>query len=161
MTAAPEAALRAVFRMEAERTLYLARMGHDLGAGDALQDVDQRISAALAALSSAGVVYPLHDLARRHAFSPSDYLILQLALLPYHGPAFVHRATAALGDPAERPALSHALALLAPAGYDDWERAAQATRALPLFEKRFVLIDDSADPALTPSPAVLELLGLV
>lgn len=151
--------LRAVFRLEAERTLQVARLGREAGAGDTLEDVDRQLSRAMAALNTRGVAYPLHDVARRYRLGQEDYLILQLALLPRHGPEVVARATRALGEPDERLRMSHALALIAE-GFDDWARARAELLTLPVFVEKLVWVSDEEDPELTPCPAVLELLGL-
>ena len=154
-------ALRAIFRLEAERTVHIARLGREPGAEDALEDVDLRLGAAMAALDAAGVAYPLHAIARRYELGQEDYLILQLALLPRHGPGVVRAATVALGDGEPEPRLSHAVTLLAE-GFDDWERAAQDLLALTVFEERLVVATPlpDGDLALAPSLAVMELLGL-
>ena len=157
--------MRAVFRLEGERTVCLARLGHDGGAEAALDDVDERLGAAMEALSEEGVGYPLHVIARRYALSQEDYLVLQLALLPWHGADAVRAATEALGDPAATPLLSHAVALVTPEGFDDWAQATEAVLALTVFEERLVIAtasDDAGadDKTLAPSRAVIELLGL-
>jgi len=157
--------LRAVFRLEAERTLLVARIGRVTGAEEALEDVDGRLAAALSALNTRGVAYPLHAIARRYRLGQEDYLLLQLALMPRHGTELVLAVTDALGDRAETIRLSHALALIFE-GLDDWERARAELTALPVFRESLVKLDETKgedgvdDPALTPSQAVLELLGL-
>jgi len=154
-------ALRAVFRLEAERTIHIARLGREPGAEDALEDVDARLGSAMAALDAAGVAYPLHAVARRYGLGQEDYLVLQLALLPRHGPEAVGAATQALGDGEPEPRLSHAVALLAE-GFDDWERATRDLLALTVFTERLVVTTPlpDGDLALVPSLAVMELLGL-
>ncbi len=139
--------------------MHVARLGREAGAQEALEDVDHRLSGALQALASRGVAYPLHAVARRYGLSQEDYLILQLALLPRHGPDVMATATRALGDPSERPLMSHALALIFE-GFDDWERARAELLTLPVFRESLVRLGPEDDPALTPSPAILELLGL-
>lgn len=154
--------LRAVFRLEAERTLLVARLGRVAGAEEALEDVDGRLGSALSALNTRGVAYPLHAIARRYRLGQEDYLLLQLALLPRHGAGIVLETTDALGDRAETIRLSHGLALIFD-GLDDWERARAELMALPVFRESLVKLvsgDGEDDPALVPSPAVLELLGL-
>jgi hypothetical protein len=155
------AVLQAVFRLEAERTVWVARLGRVGGAEDALEDVDARLSSALATLEARGVAFPGHMLARRYRFSQADYLVLQLALLPRHGPAVVQEVTGLLGDEGPHVCMSHALALVAE-GFDDWARARAELEALPVFRERLVIIDDprAEDPPLRVSQAVLELLGL-
>lgn len=151
--------LRAVFRLEAERTLLVARLGRVAGAEAALDDVDARLGAALSELNTRGVAYPLHSIARRYRLAQEDYLILQLALLPRQGTEVVLATTDALGDSSETIRLSHALALIAE-GFDDWERASAELRELPVFREALVKLGEGEDPALTPSQAVLELLSL-
>lgn len=154
--------LRAVFRLETERTLLVARLGRVAGAEQALSDVDARLAAALSALNTRGVAYPLHAIARRYRLGQEDYLLLQLALLPRQGTDIVLEATDALGDRDETIRLSHGLALIFE-GLDDWERAKAELMALPVFREQLVKLlddDDKDDPALVPSPAILELLGL-
>lgn len=154
--------LRAVFRLEAERTLLVARLGRVAGAEQALHDVDERLAAALSALNTRGVAYPLHAIARRYRLGQEDYLLLQLALLPRHGSEVVLATTDALGDRAETIRLSHGLALIAE-GLDDWERARAEVMALPVFREslvKLVEVEGEDDPALAPSLALLELLGL-
>lgn len=154
--------LRAVFRLEAERTLLVARLGRVAGAEQALLDVDGRLAAALSALNTRGVAYPLHAIARRYRLGQEDYLLLQLALLPRHGADVVLATTDALGDRAETIRLSHGLALIFE-GLDDWERARAELMALPVFREsllKLVEVDGDDDPVLSPSPALLELLGL-
>lgn len=154
--------LRAVFRLEAERTLLVARLGRVAGAEEALEDADGRLGAALAALNTRGVAYPLHAIARRYRLGQEDYLLLQLALLPRHGPEIVLATTDALGDKAGVIRLSHGLALIAE-GFDDWERAKAELMELPVFREKLVKlveVDGDGDPAMEPSAAVLELLGL-
>jgi len=160
--------LRAVFRLEAERTVCAARLGRVPGAEAMMADVDERLGAAFAALDARGALYPLHMLARRYQLSEEDYLILQLALLGHHheGEALVAAALEAL-DPGDEPdpgprvvRLTHALALIAE-GFDDWARAKAELLGLPVFAERLVLADPTEDdPALTVSLAVRELLGL-
>lgn len=151
--------LRAVFALEAERTLHAAQIGRVAGAEDALEDVDMRLGQVLAALEVRGVAYPLHAIARRYRLSQADYLVLQLALLPRHGVNVVRAVTEALGDGADRISMSHALALVFE-GFDDWARARTELETLPVFVESLVRLGDGDDPELTPSPAVLELLGL-
>jgi hypothetical protein len=153
--------LRAVFRLEAERTLLLARLGRVAGAEVQLEDVDGRLDEALSALDERGVTYACHMLARRYRLSQADYLILQLALLPRQGADVIAEVTDLLGDQSSLPRMSHALALVAE-GFDDWERARAELETLPVFRERLVIADDptAEDPNLRPSLAVLELLGL-
>ena len=156
-----EGALRAVFRLEAERTVHIARLGREPGAEQALEDVDDRLKAAMATLEGEGVAYPLHVVAKHHQLGQEDYLILQLSLLPRHGLEVVRAATAVLGDGEPDPRLSHAVTLLAE-GFDDWLRAAEDLLGLTVFTERLVLATPlpDGDYTLAPSPAVLELLGL-
>lgn len=153
--------LRAVFRLEAERTLQLARLGREPGAANALADVDERLSQALAALEAENVAFPLHAIARRYELSQADYLVLQLALLPRHGEEVVQMMSRLLGEGEDEPRLSHAVALTAE-GFDDWRRAAEDLLTLPVFRERLVVTEerDEGDLALAPSQAVMELLGL-
>jgi hypothetical protein len=153
--------LRAVFRLEAERTMQLARLGRALGAEEALDDVDERLAGAITALDRRGVAYPLHAIARRYRLSQEDYLVLQLALLPRHGPDVVRVTTESLGEPTLRPHLSHALALIAE-GYDDWAASRAELVTFPVFKEKLVSLEPphAEDPELHPSLAILELLGL-
>lgn len=156
-------AMRRIFRLEGERTMQIARLGRAPGVEDALDLIHDQLEAAMQVLSERGAAYPLHAIARRYQLSQEDYLVLQLALLPRHGVEVVRTTTDALGDPADTPRMSHALALVAE-GFDDWERARAELEALPVFRERLVITrptrDDEADPELSPSPAVLELMGL-
>ncbi len=104
----PLETLRAVFRLEAERTVQLARLGREAAADDALEDIDERLSSAMAQLDAHNVNYPLHMVARRYQLGQEDYLVLQLALLPRHGEALVHAMTTVLGEGESEPRLSHA-----------------------------------------------------
>ncbi|MCC6623007.1 MAG: hypothetical protein IT385_17240 [Deltaproteobacteria bacterium] len=162
--------LRAVFRLEAERTVCAARLGRVPGAEAMLADVDARLGAAFAALDARGALYPLHMIARRYRLAEEDYLILQLALLQHHrdGDALVAATLDALDDAEPEPdrasapravRLSHALALIAE-GFDDWQRAKTELLTLPVFAERLVLVGDGDDPALQVSLSVRELLGL-
>jgi hypothetical protein len=153
--------LRAVFRLEAERTVQLARLGREAGAEEALADVDDRLRQALGVLETHGVAYPLHAVARRYRLGQEDYLVLQLALLPGHGEAVLHAMTRALGDGEDEPRLSHAVALLAE-GFDDWRRAAEDLLTLEVFSEGLVVAAElpDGDRLLRPSQAVMELLGL-
>ncbi len=153
--------LRAVFRLEAERTLLLARLGRVAGAEAQLEDVDAQLDAALTALDERGVAYPCHMLARRYRLSQADYLVLQLALIPRQGAEVISEITGLLGERSPLPRMSHALALVAE-GFDDWERARAELETFPVFRERLVIADDptAEDPLLSASPAVLELLGL-
>lgn len=151
--------LRMVFSLEAERTLRAAQLGRVAGAEDALEGVDTRLGQALAALELRGVAYPLHAIARRYRLSEADYLVLQLALLPRHGVEVVRAATDALGESSDKVSISHAIALVFE-GFDDWKRARAELEALPVFVESLVRLGDGDDPEMTPSPAVLELLGL-
>ncbi len=157
----PLETLRAVFRLEAERTVQLARLGREAAADDALEDIDERLSSAMAQLDAHNVNYPLHMVARRYQLGQEDYLVLQLALLPRHGEALVHAMTTVLGEGESEPRLSHAVALLAE-GYDDWKQAADDLMTLTVFEERLVTATPigAGDFALSPSQAVMELLGL-
>jgi hypothetical protein len=154
-------ALRAIFRLEAERTVHIARLGREAGAEQALEDVDERLKAALAALEAEGIAYPLHVVARQSELGQEDYLIIQLALLPYHGPEVVLAATSVLGEGEPEPRLSHAVTLLAQ-GFDDWERAAQDLLSLTVFGEELVVTTPlpDGDLALAPALAIKELLGL-
>jgi len=153
--------LRKVFRLEAERTVQLARLGREPGADDALEAVDEQLSAAMAALDAQHIAYPLHLVARRYQLGQEDYLVLQLALLPRHGEALLQAMTAALGEAENEPRLTHAVALLAE-GYDDWQQAAADLMTLTVFQERLVVATPIADGdfVLSPSLAVIELLGL-
>ncbi len=153
--------LRAVFRLEAERTMQLARLGRALGAEEALDDVDQRLARAMMALDNRGIAYPLHAIARRYRLSQEDYLVLQLSLLSRHGPDVVRVTTESLGEPALRPHLSHALALIAE-GFDDWAAARAELETFPVLREKLVSLQppQAEDPEIHPSLAILELLGL-
>lgn len=151
--------LRSVFSLEAERTLHVARLGRVAGAEDALEDVDARLGQVLAALDMRGAAYPLHAIARRYRLSQADYLVLQLALLSRQGSEVVRAATDALGEMSDNVLISHAVALVFE-GFDDWKRARAELEAMPVFVESLVRLGDGDDPELTPSPAVLELLGL-
>lgn len=155
------ALLSAVFRLEAERTLNVARLGREPGAEQALDAVDAELADAMGALERRGVAYPLHAIARRYQLSQEDYLVMQLALLTRQGPEVVSLATRALGEESDRLRLSHALALIAE-GFDDWEKARAELESFPVFRERLVLLEPplGEDPALRVSPAILELLGL-
>lgn len=156
-----EALLRAVFRLEGERTLALARLGRDPGAEVALEDVDARLGDALARLEARGVAYPAHDVARRYAFSIEDYLLLQLALARWHGDEATAELTSLLGDPGLEMRLSHAIGLLRP-GFDDWTVARAQLEAFRVVTERLVVLAPrpDGDPAVTLGPALVELLGL-
>lgn len=153
--------LRAVFRLEAERTVCLARLGRVAGAEAAMEDVDARLAAALAALEARGAQYPLHMVAAELALDQTNYLLLQLSLLPRHGLAVVHALTDATGERADVPRLSHALQILAD-GHDDWARAEAELRSGPVLAQGLVTLsaEPDGDAALIPGVAILELLGL-
>ena len=153
--------LRAVFRLEAERTVQLARMGREPGAEEALEDVDERLSAAMAELERQNIAYPLHMVARQYQLGQEDYLVIQLALLHRHGEDVVKAATSALGEGESDVRLSHAVALLAE-GYDDWEQASADLMTLTVFTENLVTTTprEDGDFTLSPSAAVMELLGL-
>ncbi|PKN59044.1 MAG: hypothetical protein CVU56_02825 [Deltaproteobacteria bacterium HGW-Deltaproteobacteria-14] len=155
------ALLRAVFRLEGERTLALCRLGREPGAEAALEDVEARLTPALAALEALGVAYPAHDVARRYKFSDADYLVLQLALLPWQGLAAVQQATALLGDPGSEIRVSHVIALVLP-GHDDWESARNALASLRVLDEGIITLStrSDGDPAVVLSLSVRELLGL-
>ena len=162
--AGPESALRAVFRLEAERTVALAQLVGDdgePGADEQLEAIDALLGEALATLELYGVAYPLHAIARRYGLGQGDYLVLQLALLPRHPELLLHAMTRALGDGEHEPRLSHAVRLLAE-GFDDWERAAADLLTLTVFTEQLVKTEarPDGDLALRPSQAVLELMGL-
>ena len=156
-----EGALRAVFRLEAERIIHIARLGREPGAEEALENVDERLKAAMSSLEGEGLAYPLHAVAKQYQLRQEDYIILQLALLPKHGPETVRAATSVLGEGEADTRLSHAVTLLAE-GFDDWRRAAEDLLTLTVFTERLVLATPlpDGDYGLVPSPAVLELLGL-
>lgn len=155
------ALLRAVFQLEGERTLGLCRLGREPGAESALEDVDARLAPVLGALEARGVAYPAHAVARRYAFSEPDYLVLQLALLPWHGPAAVQQATTLLGEPGPEIRASHVISLVLP-GHDDWRAAREAVASLRVIAEGIVILaarpDD--DPAVVLGVATRELLGL-
>lgn len=153
--------LRAVFRLEAERTVCLARAGRVAGAEAALADVDARLGAALAALEARGVQYPLHMVAAELELDQANYLLLQLSLLPRHGLAAVHALTDATGERADIPQLSHALQIVAE-GHDDWARTERELRSGPVLAQGLVTLaaTPDGDAALVPGMAILELLGL-
>lgn len=159
----PEAALRAVFRLEAERTVAIAQLVGDdgqPGAEEQLEAIDALLAEAMATLELFGVAYPLHAIARRYALGQDDYLVLQLALLPRHPELLLHALTRALGDGEGEPRLSHAVRLLAQ-GFDDWERAAADMLTLTVFAEQLVKTEPiDGDFILRPSQAVLELMGL-
>jgi|GEM_PF-2065075 len=154
-------ALRAVFRLEAERTVQLARLGREAGADEQLEVIDERLANAMATLDANDVGYPMHMIARQYQLGQEDYVIMQMALLPRHGEALVNALTTTLGEGEPEPRLSHAVALLAE-GYDDWKQAAADLMTLPVFEEKLVVATPigEGDYALTMSQAVLELLGI-
>ncbi|TNF30568.1 MAG: hypothetical protein EP329_13580 [Deltaproteobacteria bacterium] len=153
--------LRAVFQLEAERTLGLCRLGRDPGAEAALEDVDGRLAPVLAALEERGVAYPAHAIAQRYRFSEADYLVLQLALLRWHGAAAVRQATALLGEEGPEVRASHAIALVLP-GRDDWDAAAEALAGLTVVAEGVVVLEarPDGDAGLILGLAARELLGL-
>lgn len=154
------AALRAVFRLEGERTVALARLGREPGAEVALEGIDAQLGAALEALADLGVAYPLHDVARRHRLGQDDYVVAQLALLRWHGVEAVGALTQVLGAPDDAVRLSHAILMVRP-GRDDWQAAGAQIAALPVFTERLVeLVGAGDDPRLVPTQATRELLGL-
>jgi len=155
------ALLRTVFQLEGERTLALCRLGRDPGAEAALEDVDARLAPALAALEARGVAYPGHAIARRYRLSEPDYIVLQLALLPWHGPGAVQQATSLIGDGEPELRASHAISLVL-TGHDDWGAARAALASLPVLAEGVVVLLPRADgdPALVLGQATRELLGL-
>jgi len=162
----PLALLRSVFALEGTRLVALARLGREPGAEMVLEDVDARLGAALEALEARGARYPAHALAERYQLSQADYLVLQLALLPWHGGEAVAAATRALagdGQATDRPRASHAVALALP-GHTDWPHALGRLRELTVVAEGLVVLqptdDGDDDPIVTLGLAVQELLGL-
>lgn len=154
-------ALRAVFRLEAERTVQLARLGREPGADELLEIIDERLAEAMRTLDANDVGYPMHMIARQYELGQEDYVIIQMALLPRHGEALVDALTTTLGEGEPEPRLSHAVALLAE-GYDDWKQAAADLLTLTVFVEKLVIASPIGDGdfALTMSQSVMELLGL-
>ncbi|MCA9517902.1 MAG: hypothetical protein KC635_23340 [Myxococcales bacterium] len=153
-----------VFRLEGERTVLLAELGRVPGVEARLEAVDAHLEAAIAALGEAGVAYPAHAVAHRYGFSEGDYLLLQLGLLPWHGPEAVRRATTALGEAAAQARVSHAAALLVP-GADDWRAVRRQIATLPIVVERLVSLapiegEDAGDAVIVVGQALRELLGL-
>jgi len=153
--------LRAVFQLEGERTLALCRLGREPGAEAALEDVDARLAPVLHELEGRGVAYPAHAVARRYRLSEADYLVLQLALLPWHGASAVERTTGLLGERGPELRVSHAIALVLP-GHDDWEAAQAALASLIVVVEGLVTLSPrtDGDAALVLGQATRELLGL-
>lgn len=159
----PQALLVLIFRLEGERTVLLAELGRVPGVEARLEAVDAELEVALEALGRTGVAYPAHAVAHRYGLSEGDYLLLQLGLLPWHGPDAVRRATSALGEAADRPRASHAIALLIP-GADDWTAARRRLATLPIVVERLVgfapTSGEPGDDEIVVGQALRELLGL-
>lgn len=151
-----------VLGLESARLLAMAAMLRlDEPDVDNLRDIDAALEAALEGLASVGVNYPGHLLGARYELGPLEYVVLQLALMPYHRPDDFGSLSRLLAAPAEVPRRRHALLLLSPPTRHEqvWSRLLAGT----LLRERLVIVDEvdgEVDPALLPHQAVLELYGL-
>ncbi len=151
-----------VLGLEAQRVLAGAAVGRVDGATPAdVEAIDADIDTVMTGLQRRGVAYPGHVLAARYELSGAEYLLLQIALMPFHAPDAAIRLGEILGGPDGCPRLTYAVKLLNPSAED-----LTAMRALvsstPLFAEQLVLFDDlgDGDAQLLPGLAVLELFGL-
>ena len=153
--------VRSAMTLEAQRVAAMAALGGGPGAaGETVAELDAELDVLLGGLARRGAGYPLHLVARRYDLSGSEYLVLQLALMPFHAPESLQAVSAALAGDGQ-PRLSLALTLLG-APTRDWPRLRRELDSMALFRERLVLLEelDDSDHLLLASPALLELLGL-
>lgn len=139
-------------RLEADALVALAQ-----GDAEAAAEAQRDLETVFAGLSHRGVAYPPHAVAARFGLDGASFAALSLALMPAHAPERLLALTAALGQAGlATPTLALVATLVAPPAAR--EAALEALRRGPLFAH--ALVREAPDGALTPSPAVLELLGL-
>ncbi len=149
-----------LFRLEAVRTEALCGLGQGSVFDARLAEADARIAQVMGALDTAGARYPLHMMAGALSLSDTDYVLLQLSMLPQHGAERVRRATALLGAQDDVVRLGHAAQLLGRNHDDPARLGPQLASSRAVTEGVVRLVDDGrGDPALTPGPLVAELMG--
>lgn len=150
-----------VLALEAARLVGLASLGRVEGVAEQLAEVDASLTILLEKLTEQGVRYPGQVLGAKYGLSGLEYLVLQLALLPFHEAEACAHIMSLLGEESgARPRLSHVLQLLQPTG-DDWRDLQEGLLDGPLLTEGLVGLEeaDDGDPALVPHQAVLELFG--
>ncbi len=167
------ALMKRIMALEADKTAALVGLGRRSGAEEALAEADAALDAAMRQLAALGARYPLHMAAEADGLDATDYLLIQLALMPHVAPDHAHallalvrddappRAAATLGPPESTPApltLTDAVALFGP-GDDDWQAVENAILAQRAMTAGYVAIGPDADRPLRPGLAVRELLG--
>ncbi len=161
--------MQRILVLEAQKAVALASLGRRSGAEEALARTEAALDEAMRQLARLGARYPLHMAAEACDLDATDYLLLQLAMLPRVDAAAAadlaalvlpcEEAASGLAAPGRRaPALTlvHAVAILG-RGDDDWPAVAAALREQAAFRHGLVVL--GKDDAFGPGPALRELLG--
>ncbi len=139
-------------RLEADALVALAQ-----GDAEAVAEARRDLETVFAGLSHRGLAYPPHVVAARFELDGASFAALTVALMPHHAPERLLALSAALDRAGQAtPTLELVASLVAPPGAR--EAALEDLRRGPLLAD--ALVREAADGTLTPSPAVLELLGL-
>jgi hypothetical protein len=173
------ALMRRIMSLEADKTAALVGLGRRSGAEAALTEADAALSAAMRHLATLGARYPLHMAAEADRLDATDYLIIQLALMPRVAPEHARAVAAELredapsradvepgaagedrtpADAARQLTLADAVAILGRG--DDVRGAVEAAiLAQRAITASYVTLGPAPDRPLLPGLAVRELLG--
>lgn len=153
-------------RLEAERVLAAAAIvtGSPQVTVATIKAIDGELDTVMRGLERRGVAFPGHVLGAKYGLSGGEYLLLQIALMPFHAPDLalqLDRLFAAGDDDPSAPRLSAGLRLLAP-DRPDPAALRPALERMPLCANGLVQLVPLADgdAHVVPGQAVLELYGL-
>ncbi len=145
-------------RLESDQLISVARQVWG-ETSETPTEFDRDLDVLYAALDRHGVAYPGHMLAVNYRLSPTGYALLLISLLPFHAPELFAELTELLGAPAEpQPRLNHAIAVFAPERLDDPSFRTEIA-SWNVVTEGLVKLRGEGDPILSPSLAVLELMG--
>jgi hypothetical protein len=153
--------------LEADKATAYVAIGRRSGVEAHLEQVDAAILETMRDLAARGVKYPLHMAAMADRLDVTDYLLIQLAIMPRVAPelaAAVSRMLAEEGageagqDPDGTLTLADAVAILG-RGDDDWQAVEEAILAQRAITAGYVTVGPAPTRPLLPGLAVRELLG--
>ncbi len=165
------ALLQQLMDLEADKATAYVAIGRRSGVEAQLEQVDAAILETMRDLAARGVKYPLHMAAMADRLDVTDYLLIQLAIMPRVAPelaAAVSRMLAEEGcdeadevaarDPDGNLTLDDAVAILG-RGDDDWQAVEDAILAQRAITAGYVAVGPAPTRPLLPGLAVRELLG--
>lgn len=154
------ALILAVLKLETERLAAAAARWQDAATSDAaVATIDADLEQALHALRRAQIAYPGHALKEEHQLAGGEYLLLLLALMPFHAPDTLKAIQRTLTLEVGPPTLAAGFRLFS-SGLSDSISLRERLQSRPLFSKGLVHASSDRNPVLTPDKRILALFGL-